>query len=727
MTGPERGAKPVGPAESRPVEPRWAGSARSAVSLVVGVSGATAASVRIPGFWSYPGPVRTTIVILLALGVAAAVRCARGRANSRLGALAGLLTGAFLVVVIPSGPPLPHRLEIVATGRKNPASQGSEVWVPAIRDTDGGAIPSSELQLGAGWEVRDGVPVSLRHQPAVLKWRGGAEGDVTIVLGAHPWSGIAAVRLDGFTREVDLYADVPGQEVLSGRVLSGGRVPAGRRWLAVGLHAADAVSLGFLVWVAGAWLARRPATRSSAPTGESAWAWLGYGLPSIVVSTVFLLTFWPGLMSADSLDQWRQILTREFNDWHPAFHTLTNWLITRAWESPAAVAGVQIVVLGALVGLGIVRMRRLGAGASVAATVSLLAALSPANATMAITLWKDVAYSLALFGLTLLVLDVVSSDGAWLERRTHWVLLGSVAALVALYRHSGALPAVGSLGLLALSFPARWRPLARALMLAVTIWLGVHGPLHHLLGVTGSRWLSLAPLIYDVAAHVDAGTPLEPEEREYLESIRQLDDHWGYSCDSIDPTVWDPRLHPHVIEAQPRRFVRQWWTLARRNPGATVDHLICSSALVWRITAPPARGFYAANVSVDGDSSVRTILDNALDVRSWSLLPSAQPVLAALVTASQVPAVSWFLWRPALYLYLLLGGVVIASLRRGSPRYLLVALPVALDSLGMLFLTLAQQLRYQYGTYLVGLVVGLLLYAVRADGREPCTSRRFLV
>src|SRR5262249_40443080 len=96
-------------------------------------------------------------------------------------------------------------------------------------------------------------------------------------------------------------------------------------------------------------------------------------------------------------------------------------------------------------------------------------------------------------------------------------------------------------------------------------------------------------------------------------------------------------------------------------------------------------------------------------------------------TASQVPAVSWFLWRPALYLYLLLGGVVIASLRRGSPRYLLVALPVALDSLGMLFLTLAQQLRYQYGTYLVGLVVGLLLYAVRADGREPCTSRRFLV
>src|SRR5262249_58527353 len=147
--------------------------------------------------------------------------------------------------------------------------------------------------------------------------------------------------------EDELSANVPGGGVHRGRVLAGGRGPDGRGGVAVGLHVAGAVGLGFRVWVAGAWLARRPATRSSAPTGESAWAWLGYGLPSIVVSTVFLLTFWPGLMSADSLDQWRQILTREFNDWHPAFHTLTHWLITRPWGSPAADAGRQVVVLGA--------------------------------------------------------------------------------------------------------------------------------------------------------------------------------------------------------------------------------------------------------------------------------------------------------------------------------------------------------------------------------------------
>ena len=43
-----------------------------------------------------------------------------------------LAVGAVAVSVAPSllpQPLTPHRLEIVATGRKNPASNGSEVWV----------------------------------------------------------------------------------------------------------------------------------------------------------------------------------------------------------------------------------------------------------------------------------------------------------------------------------------------------------------------------------------------------------------------------------------------------------------------------------------------------------------------------------------------------------------------------------------------------------------------
>ena len=44
--------------------------------------------------------------------------------------------------------------------------------------------------------------------------------------------------------------------------------------------------------------------------------------------------------------------TGTYDDWHPVFHTWTNWLITRIWLSPAAIAIAQIVTLSAVLGMG---------------------------------------------------------------------------------------------------------------------------------------------------------------------------------------------------------------------------------------------------------------------------------------------------------------------------------------------------------------------------------------
>jgi uncharacterized membrane protein YjfL (UPF0719 family) len=96
---------------------------------------------------------------------------------------------------------------------------------------------------------------------------------------------------------------------------------------------ADTISLGLLVFGASAWLATRPVQIEEVHAGR--WAWLWYSVPCVVIWTVYLLAFWPGLMSPDSLEQWRHIVQGQFNNDHPAFHTLTTWLITRVWIVPA--------------------------------------------------------------------------------------------------------------------------------------------------------------------------------------------------------------------------------------------------------------------------------------------------------------------------------------------------------------------------------------------------------
>ena len=54
---------------------------------------------------------------------------------------------------------------------------------------------------------------------------------------------------------------------------------------------------------------------------------------SAVIFGCALAACWPGGVSYDASNQWRQAHCGEFNNWHPVFHTLLIWLVTRVWDS----------------------------------------------------------------------------------------------------------------------------------------------------------------------------------------------------------------------------------------------------------------------------------------------------------------------------------------------------------------------------------------------------------
>lgn len=121
----------------------------------------------------------------------------------------------------------------------------------------------------------------------------------------------------------------------------------------------------------------------------------------------------------------------KFTDWHPAFQTLTNWLITRVWLSPPAIAFTQIVAMSLVLGWGLAEQRRLGAPRWLPWMVTLVIVLIPSNGLMVIALWKDVFYSISVIVFTILVFKITLSYGEWFQRHpVAWVYLGCTAALV---------------------------------------------------------------------------------------------------------------------------------------------------------------------------------------------------------------------------------------------------------------------------------------------------------
>ena len=322
------------------------------------------------------------------------------------------LTGALATVVIPTAPPpvwVWTDVTITPLDARDPAAQGSEVWLLQAR-MSGRPFSLEAFEHDGAWVWRDnGELVAPTGTTAPLRWRGWVRGELTLELLRHPWPGLAQVTVNEQVQEVNLYADPADAQTLTlaPRLDAFGWTQRVLFWLA------DWVSLSALALaVTAAAVAWRPARAASVV----ALHW--YAAPCLVVWSVSLLAFWPGIMSADSVDQWGQMLSGQYSDIHPAAHTLTIWLVTRVWLSPAAYALAQI---GALAFTFALAMRELAlAGVSRRAQMALTAlfALSPVNNVMVITLWKDIPYAIALFGLFWMLLRVWRTGGWWLHSRT---------------------------------------------------------------------------------------------------------------------------------------------------------------------------------------------------------------------------------------------------------------------------------------------------------------------
>jgi hypothetical protein len=624
-------------------------------------------------------------------------------AGRRAWLIGTLLCAAWLVVAIPISPRLPpshHTLAIVATGQRNPAAQGSEVWLQRLERSDGLPLPLTDLQPEGDWEMRDNVWLSYQNQPATLRWQGPMDGSLRLILTAHPWSGLVRVVWDGQDQMVDLYDPAGTTREIT---LAVATAPTGLTPLALSLYVAWTVALAGLLLGVGLVLTTWRGG-GGAPVRVSRWAWLGYAAPCIVVWTVWLLAFWPGFMSSDSSAQWGQMLSGQYDDWHPAFHTLTNWLITRAWLSPAMVALTQVIVMGALIGQGLALLRRLGVARGVVWAILGLFLLSPLHATLPNTLWKDVPYTAATVGLTLIIGETILGEGDWLSRRFAWVTLGSVGALAALYRHNGVIVGLGSLVGLGMTFPRGRRRVLLSLILALALIFTVRGPLYRWVGVVHQRTTDLQPPIHQIAAHLAADTPLTPADREYLDSIRPVDDDWQYTCFSIAPILWGlVPFQRQPIERDPGRLVAVWWRLTWQAPAVNLRHLLCSSALIWHITNVPGGWVYGVPVHVDPDGEIRTIYRDRFGLTEPSPLPDLRDALSRWLLRSLEDDRIWIVWRPALYLYLAIAGALIAALRRRRWQILLLLLPVLLNALSLLPASLSPDSRFHYAAFVVGL------------------------
>ena len=618
-----------------------------------------------------------------------------------------LTVGVGILFALVTRPPqvlllLPvHHLQITVPAGSADRSVTLEYAKTSMRD-----IGFAEFEQEGEWTRTEAGFTHTGSDPASLSWSGRTGDSARLVFTNSPGLQGIQVGWDGDLSTV-VAAGSPSAPVIVATKLSSG-------WTSELIsHLITGFVFAFLFLILNLFLVG--VRLSPAPVGKrKGWYWLLFTLPMIAVWGIYMLTFFPAIMTPDSIRQWGQVTGGQFNDALPVVHTLLVILLTRIWFSPAAVIIFQGITLAFTVAWGIKMLSEHGLPTWAGWGLSALFAISPVNGYMAATLWKDIPYSTCLLLLSLIFLKIVLSRGEWLRRKSAWLWLVLVSLGISLFRLNGLPVPVVSLIVLALVYREHWKRVAFSLGIFLGAWLLIQGPVYDYLKVDRNTGFKQQVFIHHIAAHVATGGPLTAEEASVASGILPID-QWDYDCCTNIPIWRQPAYSEPRFTEKAAEIRKLFMGLAFKEPDVEFRHMVCVSSLIWELP-----NHCALKQEKLANWQPTWIEPNDLGLKENSLLPVLATPLTMIKDFTSRQPWDLFFYTPAVFLYLGLYCTAIFAYRAKQTRYLLYFLPAAVQSAVMLLINVSRDFRYQYGVYLVGLFsLGLLILALNQPIRNP--------
>jgi len=436
------------------------------------------------------------------------------------------------------------------------------------------------------------------------------------------------------------------------------------------------------------------------------WAWA-------VITGVLLLHwmgFFPAVMTFDSLDQWHQVITGHIVDWHPAAHTLFIGIFQKLSNSPAAVSAVQAVLFSGLFGWSLFLSARMYPEHRLQRWLMAgFVILTPIVGLYSVTLWKDVIFSLAIAAVVLLAAGHLPEWPPGLP----WKLVVTLAGLLAtvgLSRRSGLVV----LALIALVWVLA-QPRARKIVVASTlVALAIVATTQYVVlpqfdVIPGDAAAAAVPYHFLARAVVE-GEDLDSETLQLITRVQSLEQIRAkfdpYRVDYLlgEETNWAPLAEDSL------RFATTAAKEGLESPLLMLRHLVDTGGLAWN-PLPRQDRLYIGSTTVEYygypiDDGIRSFeVPGLTDFLTWRVRSTGSGFLL------------WLVWRPGLYLWLLVFAVWFWL--RDLRKFLVVTAPPLASALAVALVNPAPDVRYSFPVYLSLVVLIPFLTFGRHRARAP--------
>jgi len=312
---------------------------------------------------------------------------------------------------------------------------------------------------------------------------------------------------------------------------------------------------------------------------------------SVVVFAVFIINFlanYPGGISTDNVDQWMQVQSGEYNNWHPAIHSMMIWLITRIVDNYAFVLRVQIFLFSLM--CGYLAATLVSWGIKVRWILVFLFVLISPRTTYGIMLyaWKDNALTILLLCLTAYMINIVLSDGLWLKKWYNILGFSIIFALASMVRHNGIF-FTAPLLLFIFLFIRKAKlftliTVAASLLVVygITNWLYPKANVEYPEEQTYVESVGL-PMTILGGVLVNKPEALDDETKTFLYNIAS-DQQWrrNFRTGNFNSVKFlYPRHKEAIMEIPPKQLLEMTWQAVKNAPDESLNEFIALTRFVW--------------------------------------------------------------------------------------------------------------------------------------------------
>lgn len=311
--------------------------------------------------------------------------------------------------------------------------------------------------------------------------------------------------------------------------------------------------------------------------------WL-YATLFVLISTIYVYAYYPGIFFPDSINQWDQIQTVDapWNDWHPVGHTFI-MMITSLGKYPIGFIVFQIIIYSFTMAYFCDFLRNL-VGNKLANVFFLFFLITPIFPLYSIYIVKDSLFTYCLVLLTLYLTKIILTHGEWLNKKYNLVFLFFTLLGFVFFRHNGWPALIVSTVILSVFlFRKKFIKLFFIVGLVIISYQVVTGPVYdHFDIIRSDPTESFGVFIQITAGIINDEGSLSKDEIEYFETLMPKKD-WKdlYEPNNVDAIKFKERFNKQIIKDDPPKFLMNVFRITIKNPKIALKAYAKQIEILW--------------------------------------------------------------------------------------------------------------------------------------------------